>query len=140
MTADPRQTGEANPLSDMREAAARVAYERSAKIADYAAERAERDWHDPAKIEAVKQVAAEIAEAIRGDHLFALPLPNTPVLEALKAARDALTSIADGEAFRMQRFAEDDDVDYFLRCQREVQKLARPAADQMQATIKTMEL
>lgn len=41
------------------------AYERAAQVADYAVERAERDWRDPAKQEAVKQVGAEIAEVIR---------------------------------------------------------------------------
>lgn len=40
---------------------------------------------------------------------------------------EALAKIADGSAFRHQRFAEDNDPDYFLRCQREVQKLARAA-------------
>jgi hypothetical protein len=42
------------------------------------------------------------------------------------AAKDAaLEKIASGEAFREQRFAEDDDAEYFLRAQRNVQKLAR---------------
>jgi hypothetical protein len=48
----------------LNEAVAR-AYERAARVADYAVERAERDWSDPAKQEAVKQVGAEIAEVIR---------------------------------------------------------------------------
>jgi hypothetical protein len=44
-----------------------------------------------------------------------------------KALEEALRSIADGEAFRMQRFAEDNDADYFLRAQRHVQLFARAA-------------
>jgi len=42
----------------------------------------------------------------------------------LSEAVKALEDIASGRAFRQQRFAEDDDADYFLRAQRSVQKLA----------------
>jgi hypothetical protein len=41
--------------------------------------------------------------------------------------REALERIANGEAFRCQRFAEDDDAEYFLRAQRNVQQVARTA-------------
>jgi hypothetical protein len=41
------------------------AYERAAQVADYSLARAERDWSNPDKQDAVKQVAAEIAEVIR---------------------------------------------------------------------------
>ncbi len=43
------------------------------------------------------------------------------------ALREALERIASGEAFRCQRFAEDDDAEYFLRAQRDVQSFARQA-------------
>jgi len=39
--------------------------ERAARVADYGAERATRDWRDPVKQEAVRAVSLEIAEAIR---------------------------------------------------------------------------
>jgi len=53
-------------------------YEHAALVADYAVQRAERDWRDPAKQEAVKQVGAEIAEVIRayktdGPHVLCRP-------------------------------------------------------------------
>lgn len=41
--------------------------------------------------------------------------------------REALERFASGEAFRCQRFAEDDDAEYFLRAQRGVQAAARSA-------------
>ena len=57
------------------------------------------------------------------------------VIEAADALRDAasriselesaLRRIANGEAFRCQRFAEDGDAEYFLRAQREVAAQAR---------------
>lgn len=51
-------------------------------------------------------------------------LSHTVEVERL---REALESIADCSAFREQRFAEDDDADYFLRAQRKVIELARAA-------------
>lgn len=35
-----------------------------------------------------------------------------------------ISQLASGEAFRQQRFAEDDDAEYFLRCQRVIQRQA----------------
>jgi hypothetical protein len=51
--------------SEAAERALADAYERAAQVADYAVERAERDWRDPLKQDAVKQVGREIAEVIR---------------------------------------------------------------------------
>lgn len=41
----------------------------------------------------------------------------------------ALEEIGNGKAFRLQRFAEDDDAEYFLRAQRQVQMFARTALE-----------
>ena len=46
---------------------------------------------------------------------------------------ETLEKIKSGEAFREQRFAEDDDADYFLRAQRSVQRLAAEALTQEEA-------
>ena len=57
--------------------------------------------------------------------------------------RDALTKIADESVFNQQRFAEDTDTDYFLRCFRAVKDAARKALEPPpmtdQATIDRLE-
>ena len=68
-----------------------AAYEHAARVANYAVERAERDWRDPVKQEAVKEVAAEIAEAIRAykDGLFPAP-PLGPSPSSSGTLREAV--------------------------------------------------
>ena len=60
-TPNPHREAEVLPIAQ----SVAEAYEHAARVADYAVERAERDWRNPDKQDAVKQVGAEIAEVIR---------------------------------------------------------------------------
>jgi hypothetical protein len=73
--------------------------------------------------EGVCQAQGRARLGLLADAVNALPT----LLDEIERLRAALKQIASGEAFRCQRFAEDDDADYFLRVQRQVQIIARQA-------------
>lgn len=116
--------------------------EAARKLAERCAKRAEMELRCGNRTESPYNAARlldEAAIALRSslDEVAGLTRRAVSAEEDWQAAeaenerlREALERISNGEAFREQRFAEDNDAEYFLRAQRKVMLAARAALGQ----------